>query len=133
MTTTKPSLPTPTRPPVPTLFSRLITSVTAPAQATCGLTSSHTTFAVQPPQNVTPAQPVAQESSAAVSATTTIVRIAVAYQIVLMTAYHQMIMQATIMVTDLPPALQLNDSEDLDLWPPLAPQLWEIAHSRSSS
>ena len=61
----KPPAPIPARASAPTIFSRPITPVTAPAQPTSRPTSSHTTPAPQPPQNVSSTQPATQESPAA--------------------------------------------------------------------
>ena len=62
---TKPSAPITAKARAPTIFSRPITPVTAPAQPTTRPTSSHTTPAVQPTENVSPTQRPTQQSPAA--------------------------------------------------------------------
>ena len=63
----KPLAPVPASASATTIFSSPIAPVTAPAQPTSRPTSSHTTPAAHPPQNVTSTQPVTQQSSAAVA------------------------------------------------------------------
>ena len=72
----KPFAAVPARAPTPTLFSRPITSVIAPAQPTSGPASSNTTPAAPPCQNITSKQSAIQESSAAVAYRTRRVSIA---------------------------------------------------------
>ena len=60
----KPQVPPSAADPVPTIFTRPITTVEAPAQPTSGPTSSHTTPPAQRPQNVRFSQPSTQQAPA---------------------------------------------------------------------